>query len=55
MDETKVFSVSELNGLIKELFDHTPLFLNNSFHYASQISIEVINTIISSSFYLKHC
>ncbi len=30
MDETKVFSVSELNGLIKELFDHTPLFLNIS-------------------------
>ena len=26
MDETKVFSVSELNGLIKELFDHTRLF-----------------------------
>ncbi len=30
MDETRVFSVSELNGLIKELFDHTPLFLNIS-------------------------
>ena len=30
MDETKVFSVSELNGLIKELFDHSPLFLNIS-------------------------
>ena len=30
MDETKVFSVSELNGLIKELFDETPLFLNLS-------------------------
>ena len=30
MDETKVFSVSELNGLIKELFDRTPLFMNVS-------------------------
>lgn len=28
MDETKVFSVSELNGLVKELFDRTSLFLN---------------------------
>ena len=28
MDEKKVFSVSELNALIKELFDATPLFLN---------------------------
>ena len=26
MDENKTFSVSELNGLIKELFDETPLF-----------------------------
>ena len=30
MDETKVFSVSELNGLVKELFDRTSLFLNIS-------------------------
>ena len=30
MDEKKVFSVSELNALIKELFDATPLFLNLS-------------------------
>ena len=28
MDETKVFSVSELNGLVKELFDRISLFLN---------------------------
>ncbi|MBR0208560.1 MAG: exodeoxyribonuclease VII large subunit [Oscillospiraceae bacterium] len=30
MDETKVFSVSELNGLIKELFDRSSLFQNVS-------------------------
>ncbi|MBR0040340.1 MAG: exodeoxyribonuclease VII large subunit [Oscillospiraceae bacterium] len=30
MDETKVFSVSELNGLIKELFDESRLFQNIS-------------------------
>ena len=30
MDETKVFSVSELNGLIKELFDHSSIFQNVS-------------------------
>lgn len=30
MDETRIFSVSELNGLIKELFDATPLFLQIS-------------------------
>ena len=30
MDAAKVFSVSELNGLIKELFDHTSLFQNVS-------------------------
>ena len=30
MDEAKVLSVSELNGLIKELFDRTPLFLSVS-------------------------
>lgn len=30
MNETKVFSVSELNGLIKELFDCTPLLMNVS-------------------------
>ena len=30
MDENKVFSVSELNGLVKELFDSTPLFLQLS-------------------------
>ena len=30
MDETRIFSVSELNGLIKELFDHTSLFQNIS-------------------------
>ena len=30
MDETKVFSVSELNSLIKELFDETRLFQNIS-------------------------
>ena len=28
MDETKVFSVSEINTLLKELFDETPLFQN---------------------------
>lgn len=27
MAETRIYSVSELNGLIKELFDETPLFL----------------------------
>ena len=30
MDETKVFSVSELNGLIKELFDRSSFFQNIS-------------------------
>ena len=30
MDETKVFSVSELNGIIKELFDESRLFQNIS-------------------------
>ncbi len=30
MDENRVFSVSELNGLIKELFDRTPLFMQLS-------------------------
>lgn len=30
MDETKVFSVSELNGLIKDMFDCTPLLMNVS-------------------------
>lgn len=30
MDETKVFSVSELNGIIKELFDESRLFQNVS-------------------------
>ena len=30
MDETKVFSVSELNGLIKELFDRSSIFQNVS-------------------------
>ena len=30
MDETKVFSVSELNGIIKELFDESRLFQNLS-------------------------
>ena len=30
MDENKVFSVSELNGLIKELFESAPLFLQLS-------------------------
>ena len=30
MDETKVFSVSELNGLIKELLDHAPFLMNLS-------------------------
>ena len=30
MDETKVFSVSELNGLIKELFDESRIFQNIS-------------------------
>ena len=27
MAETRIYSVSELNELIKELFDETPLFL----------------------------
>ena len=30
MDESRIYSVSELNGLIKALFDQTPLFMNLS-------------------------